>query len=226
MSPNAPAGDRPTQTRTSTDELGDSTVLRLRRIAYRARRAGMGWAVVLTLLALIAGFLFGRQSGEEPAVAAARQLEAEILPLALDADGIWTSAAGDVPSVSGAMVALQQEGDTSNVAEYGAYWLDAYDTLLDRMAAVEVDRVGRPIQRQFVNGVTLSRDAVEVLRRAADIENGERRAALLVEVGRLRMRGEQIVQSGRAGIGDLDGEGGGVSRLPELPAFPEPGGDG
>ncbi|MEX2504819.1 MAG: hypothetical protein WD378_08210 [Egicoccus sp.] len=224
MSADPPAGDRPTRTR--TDELGDSTAMRLRRIAYRARRTSVGWTLLLVLLAMAAGFLFGRQAGEEPAAAAARQLEQQVLTLALDADGIWTSPARDEPSVSAAMVALHQEGDPAIVAEYGAYWLEAYDTLLDRMAAAEIDPLGRSVQRQFVHGATLSRDALELLQRAAAIDDAERRAALLVEVGRLRMRGEQIMQSGRASIADLSGDGGSVSRLPELPGFAEPDADG
>ncbi|HSK22098.1 MAG TPA: hypothetical protein VK906_02930 [Egicoccus sp.] len=221
MTPDAPAGERPAGG--GTDELGDSTALRLRRIVYRARRTGMGWALLLVVLALIAGFLLGRQTGEAPTVAVARQLEQDVLPLVLDADGIWSSAARDEPSVSEAMVALQQDADGGIVTDHGAFWLETYDTLLDRMAAVEVDPLGRPVQRQFVNGVTLMRDAVELLQRAASIEDADRRAALLVEVGRLRMRGEQIVQSARAGIADLDGDGGSVSRLPELPGFDDPG---
>lgn len=220
MSGGAPATGR--RTRTGTDELGDSTAMRLRRIAYRARRAGMGWTAGLVLLALVAGYLFGREGAEDPALASARQVEAELLPLVLDADGIWTSGARDEPSVASAMVALQQNDDTSLIEEYGDDWLETYDTLLDRLAGVEIDPVGQPVQRQFINGVTLSRDAVEMLQRAATIGDGERRSALLVEVGRLRMRGEQIVQSARAGIADLAGEGGGVSRLPELPGFDPP----
>lgn len=220
MTAGTPA-ERPT--RTGTDELGDSTAMRLRRVVYRARRAGIGWALLLVVLALVAGFLLGRQASEAPTAAVAGQLEQQLLPLVLDADGIWTSAGRDEPSVSEAMVVLQREGDATIVTDYGDYWHDAYDTLLDRIAAVEIDPIGRPIQRQFVNGVTLSGDAVELLQRAAAIEDPERRAALLVEVGRLRMRGEQIVQSARAGLADLDGDGGSVSRLPDLPGFDLPG---
>lgn len=216
------------RSRTGTDEFNDSTAMRLRRIAYQARRVGMWWTLALVVLALLAGYLFGRLAGDEPALDAARQIEADLLPLVLDADGIWTSPATDTPSVSEAMVRLHQDDDPSTVVEHGDDWLASYDTVLDRLAAVEVAPVGRPVQRQFLNGVTLSRDAVELLQRAAAVEEGQRRAGLLVEVSRLRLRGEQLVQSGRASVADLGGEGGDdgeVSRLPEVPGFDEPDAD-
>ncbi|MFA9428719.1 hypothetical protein [Egicoccus sp. AB-alg2] len=211
--------------RVDTGEMDNSTAMRLRRAIYRARRARLGRALAITALALIAGFLLGRETAPDSGEDIRIQLEQQALPLVFDADGIWTSGAGDRPSVSEALVALQRDEDPSLVAASSDSWLAAYDNVLARVAAIDVAPEGRPVQRQFVNGITLSRDAVVVLTRAAEIDDPDRRAGLLTEVARLRVRGEQIVQSARAGIMDLDGGRGDVSPLPELPDFPELGGE-
>jgi len=207
--------------RAETGEVDYSAAMRLRRALYRARRARLGRTLLLVALAVVVGFLVGRGTAPERGFEVRVTLEQEALPLVFDADGIWTSATGDRPSVSEALVALQRDDDPTVVEASVADWLAAYDNVLARVAAVEVSPEGRPVQRQFINAITLSRDAVVVLARAAEMEDAERRAGLLTEVARLRVRGEQMVQSGRAGIMDLDGGSGDVSPLPELPEFPQ-----
>lgn len=205
-----------------TDELADSTVVRLKRILYRARRAGLVRTLVLVALALVAGFLAGRGTTPDPLAAVRAQLENEVLPLVFDADGIWTSPITGGLAVSEGMVGLQRDGDAAPIVEAESRWLNAYDELLGRIAAIEVAPEGRPVQRQFITGVTLSRDAVVVLSRAARIEDEARRAGLLTEAARLRIRSEQSVQSARAGIDDLGRGTGQVEPLPDLPPFPAP----
>jgi hypothetical protein len=194
--------------------------MRLRRALFRARRARVGRAILIAVTAVTIGFAIGRATAPDPGREVRVQLEQGVLPLVFDADGIWTSATGEQPSVSQALVALR-DGDPSDVLAHGEAWQAGYDNVLARLAAVDVAPQGRPVQRQFVNGVTLSRDAVTVLIRAAEVEDPDRRAGLLTEVARLRLRGEQIVQSGRAGILELHGGDGDVVPLPALPDFPE-----
>jgi hypothetical protein len=174
------------------------------------------------------GFLVGRWTAPDPDTGARRALETTVVPIALDADGIWTSSSDGAPPVSEALVALQHAGAPAPVHDSLDRWLDAYDEVLDRLVAVDVPDEARPVQRQFVGAITLSRDAVEVLGRAANVDDGARREGLLVEVGRLRTRGEQLTQTARAAIQDLAGDGGAVTRLRDVPPFPdpEPGGAG
>jgi hypothetical protein len=197
-----------------------SAFLRFRRWRYRVRRGRLGSTTGLVIATLVIGIAIGRWTAPAENTAAQQLLEEQVLPIALDADGIWTSASGDAVPVSEALVAIQRDEDPTLVQESAQQWLAAYDEALGRAAAVEVPPEARPVQRQFIAAITLSRDAVEVLQRAADVADPGRRQGLLTEVGRLRVRGEQLTQSARASILDVSGHEGDVSRLPDLPAFP------
>jgi hypothetical protein len=60
-----------------------------------------------------------------------------------------------------------------------------------------------------------------VLGHAATVEDAEHRQDLLTEVGRLRQRSEQLMQSARAALLDLDGQRADVAPLSPLTSFQE-----
>jgi hypothetical protein len=183
------------------------------------RRHRVGLLLAIALLALVIGFGIGRATGEGPEPAARRAIEVSVLPLALDADAIWTSGADGGPPVSEALVALRRDGDPRVITEHQDRWLAAYDAALVRMAGLDLPPSARPVQRQFMAAVTLSRDAVEVLGHAALTDDALARRDLTTEVGRLRMRSEQLTQVARASTTDLAGDRADVSPLPDVISF-------
>jgi hypothetical protein len=197
-----------------------SAFLRFRRWRYRVRRRGLGSTTGLVIATLIIGIAIGRWTAPPDETDARQLLEEQVMPLVLDADGIWTSASDGAIPVSTALVAIQRDEDPTMVQEAAAQWLASYDETIVRAAALNLPPEARPVQRQFIAAITLSRDAVEVLQRAAQVEDPGRRQGLLTEVGRLRVRGEQLTQAARASIQDLSGGEGEVTPLPHLPAFP------
>jgi hypothetical protein len=215
----APPAARSPSSRDTSE--GSSRFLRWRRWRYRARRARVGSTTALVIATLVIGIAIGRWTAPPDDTGARRMLEEQVMPLALDADGIWTSASDGATPVSAALVALQQHEDPTEVLGSAENWLAAYDEMLTGIASLELPPEARPVQRQFIAAVTLSRDAVEVLRRAALVEDPGRRQGLLTEVGRLRVRGEQLTQTARASILDVSGHDGEVTRLPDLPEFPD-----
>jgi hypothetical protein len=215
----------PQRDSSSSSTGSTSAFFRLRRWRYRVRRRGLGSTTGLVIAALIIGIAIGRWTAPADETDARRLLEDHVMPLALDADGIWTSASDGAVPVSQALVAIQRDEDPTLVGESAAQWLASYDVTIGRVAALDLPPEARPVQRQFIAAMTLSRDAVEVLQRAAQVEDPGRRQGLLTEVGRLRVRGEQLTQSARASIQDLSGGAGEVTPLPDLPAFPAIGDD-
>ncbi len=189
----------------------------------RARRFGVVRLVVVGLLMLALGVAIGRGTTPPGDADARRAIEVSVIPLVLDADGIWTSASDDRPPVSEALVVLRRDGDAGPVLSSLDDWLNAYDAVLVRLAGLDVPPNARPVQRQFITAVTLSRDAVEVLGYAAEVEDDAVRQHLLTEVGRLRQRGEQLTQAARASSLDLDSQRTDVSPLPPLTRFGEDG---
>jgi hypothetical protein len=214
---NAPSTAEPSSERSESGRR--STMTRVRGWRYRAQRARLGSTATLVIATLVLGFALGRWTAPPHDPGARRALEEHVVPLALDADGVWTSSSDARVPVSEALVALR-DGDPSLVDASADAWLAAYDETLGRVADLELPAEARPVQRQFISAITLSRDAVEVLTVAAQVD-GAARQRLLTEVGRLRSRGEQLTQAARASIADVAGDGGDVTRLPELAPFPE-----
>ena len=192
-------------------------------LRWRRFRGAVNWRPLLLvgMAALVAGALLGRLAGSEPLPEAAQAIDANLMPLALDADSIWTSASVDRESVSEAFVLLRREEDPSLVLEYQEDWKQAYDAMLVQLAGLDMPTAARPVQRQFIAAVALSRDAVEVLGRAAEVDDPALRQDLLTEAGRLRERSEQLGQSARASLLDLDGQRADVSPLGPLTSFLE-----
>lgn len=204
--------------RSETTPHGTRLLLRWRR--FRGRVPVTATLVVFAV-GLLVGGIIGRAGAPAQTVDAARALEQTVLPLALDADGIWTSGLDDRPPVSEGLVQLRREGDPRLVEVHHEDWLRAYDAVLVQFAGVDLPPAARAVQRQLIASVTLSRDAVEVLALAATVEDDEVRQDLLTEVGRLRQRGEQLSQSARASVLDLDGRRADVSPLNPVTTFQE-----
>jgi hypothetical protein len=193
----------------------------LARWSLQVRRHHLGRLATVALIGLLLGLGLGRATAPGPEADARRVIESEVLPITFDADGIWTSSSEDRAPVSDALVALRRDGDPTLVREHEAAWLAAYDTAIVRLAAANVPATARPVQRQLISAVTLSRDAVEVLAHAAEVEDELVRQDLTTEVGRLRARSEQLTAYARASASDLDGSRTDVSPLPALRGFLE-----
>lgn len=212
------AGAGPDSQQVTTTRWWSRLILRWRRF-----RGAVPWrpVVIVVVVALLIGMVAGRMTTSGPLEEAARAIQGTLLPLALDADGIWTSASDDREPVSEAFVALRRDGDPSLVETHQAEWQGAYDTVLVQLAGLDLPSAARPVQRQFIASVALSRDAVDVLAHAATVEDAELRQDLLTEVGRLRQRSEQLNQSARASMLDLEGQRADVSPLGPLTTFLE-----
>lgn len=184
-----------------------------------ARRHRLGSLVAVGAVALFIGVLAGRASAPGPGPEARLAIETHVLPLVLDADSIWTSGVGGGSAVSDALLELGRDGEAELVLADEQRWLEAYDAALLRMAGLDLPAMARPVQRQYMAAVTLSRDAVEVLGRAARARDEAVRDELIDEAARLRLRSEQLVQAARAATTDLDGSRTDVSPLPPIPGF-------
>jgi hypothetical protein len=191
-------------------------MLTLLRAVLRTRGGGV---VAGVLVGLLAGVLIARGIAPTPEADARRAIETSLLPLAIDADGIWTSSSDARPGVSEALVALRRDDDPRLVETHLDEWLQAYDAALVRIAGLDLPPTARPVQRQIISAIALSRDAVEVLGHAASVDDPQARRDLTTEVGRLRQRSEQLAQSARASTGDLGGQRGDVSPLAPLTSF-------
>jgi len=213
------AGTQPQRRRSSTaTPHGTRLLLRWRRLRGRVRLVPM---LALLTVAVLLGVILGRVSAPTQTLDAARALDQSVLPLALDADGIWTSGLEDRPPVSEGLVQLRREGDPRVVEEHHAEWVRAYDAVLVQFAGFDLPPAARAVQRKLIASVTLSRDAVEVLALAATVEDEGVRQDLLTEVGRLRQRSEQLTQSARASRLDLEGQRADVSPLSPVTSFQE-----
>ena len=217
-----PAGhERPGQAGSATARRTTRPGSRSSAVVLLARRQRLGLLLVVALVGVLLGVLFGRLTAPGPEADARQAVEASVLPIALDADGIWTSTTDDRAAVSEALVELRRDGDPTLVDRHLDDWLEAYDAALIRLAGVDLPASARPVQRHLISGVTLSRDAVEVLGHAARVEDETAQRDLITEVGRLRMRSEQLVQSARASTADLDGSRTDVTPPPQLRGFLE-----
>lgn len=187
--------------------------------AVRALERRRPWFLAIaTVGALVLGLVVGRAAAPDRGAASRAAIEGSVLTLALDADAIWTSGAEGTPPVADGVAALVA-GDPTAVREHGVAWVAAHDSVLVRLAGVDLPSEARPVQRQLVAAVTLSRDAVEVLQRAADVPVGGGRDDLLLEVVRLRQRSEELLLAARASVDDLAGARRRVTLLPAVPGF-------
>lgn len=188
-------------------------------IVVTARRQHWGLLFIVVIVSLAVGMLLGRAFSPADGPKARAAIDANVLPIVLDADGIWTAGAEGRAAVSDALVSLRRDGDPSLVDENIEAWLAAYDSAIVRLAGADLPVEARSVQRQFLTAVTFSRDAVEVLAHAAHVDDSEAREDFVTEVGRLRSRSEQLMQAARASTADLDGRRTDLAPLPELDGF-------
>jgi hypothetical protein len=191
------------------------------QLKWRAvQRSGVLAVVAAAAIALVIGVLVGRATAPAIDDAALAGIEREVLPLVIDADAIWTAGTDAAPAVGLQLQSLRLAGDPAAIDPHVAAWLEAYDTVLRRIVGVEVEPSVRPVQRQLVAAVTLSRDAVELAAEAAAVDDPGTRRDLTSEAVRLRIRAEQLTQSAQAALTDLRGATtSGVSVPPPVPAF-------
>ena len=189
------------------------------RWRVQARRGHAGRLLLVAIVAVFVGVGLGRITTPDPGSESRSAVEGSVLLIALEADGIWTSTSQDRAAVSDGLVALRRDDDPRIIEENLDGWLTSYDAAVVRIAGVDLSGPGRPIQRQLITALTLSRDAVEVLGHAATVDDEVLMLDLTTEVGRLRSRSEQLIQSARASTAELDGGRTDVSPLPELRDF-------
>lgn len=188
----------------------------VRRLSYGLRwqtRLWLKWFLVIAGT-LAVGVLVGRAtaSSGDAGVASANR----ILPLLREADAIWTGDAADLPSVARGIAVLRGDDDASLITLNGTRWLRSYDRVLVDLAAVEVAPQARAVQRELLSAIVLSRDAVEVVMRAALEPSGSRaRPLLAAEAIRLRARSEAAQSSAREALSRLGAAGSSVA--PEVP---------
>lgn len=178
------------------------------------------WLVLAVVLVLAMGVGIGRSLMPTPSVEARASVETSVLPLVIEADALWSSSSDDRPPIAEALQALRQ-GDPDPVTDHIEDWQATYDSLLLRLAGLDLPSEARPVQREFITGVTLARDATVVLAHAASVTDPDHRTDLVIEASRLRLRSEQVVQNARASTLDLGGARGDVAPLPPLPSFLE-----
>lgn len=172
------------------------------------RRVQRSPAVPVTLAAvaaLLIGMVIGRATAPMVDETAIAVVEREVVPLAVDADALWTAGGSDLPAVGDQLQRLRLTGSPDVVTPHVAGWLEAYDSVLRRIVGVDVPAAARPVQRQFVTAVTLTRDAVDLLATAAEVEDPEARRDLTSEALRLRIRAEEVTQTAQASLRDLEG---------------------
>jgi hypothetical protein len=179
------------------------------------------WRVAgLVLVALVAGLLVGSTRTADESIAAAAELELLLIPLLGDLDASWSSGRDGRPGIADALDGLRTGEGGPTEADVAA-WLVSHDNLVLRLAGLDLRPEARGIQRHAIVAVTLSRDAIEVIGRAAAYNAGVTRSQLVVEATRLRIRSEQQVLAVRASVDDLAGMRRRVSPLPVLPGFAE-----
>lgn len=184
----------------------------------RGRRSRLPARVVAGLLAT--AVVLGLGIAERRATAAARSdaavAEALLVPLLDELDATWSGARPDGPGP--ALIALVADGERPEAARAAA-WEDAHAALVLRIVGLDLPQSALGAQRQAILAVTLSRDAVAVMTRAAAARDPAAREALAGEAVRMRGRGEWAAASALASIEELRT---GRRRIAPPPAPPVP----
>lgn len=191
-----------------------------RRLPTSSQQILVAATVVVVLVGYL-GVVIGRATAS-PGVADIDVVERDIVPLAVDADALWTAGSGQAPAIADQLAALRRGEHPADVVQDVDRWRASYDTILRQLVGIDVAPAVRPVQRQFVAAVTLSRDALDLIVAAAETDDPDLRRDLTSEALRLRTRAEQLTQSARASLADLTGRASqGVSLPTDLPPLSE-----
>lgn len=171
-----------------------------RRIRVRRGRVPVRIVAALLIVAIAAGAGLAERRSRTSTLAAAGTAENLLLPLLDELDAVWSADRPDGPGP--ALITLLEEGRRPDGGDLEA-WDAAHAALQLRLVGLDVAVPALGAQRQAVLAVTLSRDAVAVMSRAAVIRDASARDALAAEAVRLRGRGEQVAASALASIEEL-----------------------
>lgn len=186
--------------------------------AWRRTPAIVTYVVIAVLVGLgIGASLFGGSPNEE----AAEVITAQIVPLANEANAVWTVGTAERPAVAEFVGQATLSDDVSAIVANHDSWLAAVDDVTGRLEGVAVPAEAAGVHALYLDSVHLTRQAIEVLGAAAAHE-GVARNELLTEAQRLRAMSETVLDQATRALVGLQGGDAGLPSAPILPPVTGP----